>query len=140
MAATYTDPSTSTRDAVRFEVGDTGVTAPFVLTDEEIDYLLTRTSDVVLMAAADAAWAMSARYAARADSETNGDVSVTWSGLSARMAALARSLTDRAQSDGDVPIAAGLVDDAAYTDRGPLFWVGQFDSARSSAFESFEPL
>ena len=50
MTWSYTDPSASTRDAVRFEIGDTD-TSDQQLSNEEIDYALTRySSDVIATA------------------------------------------------------------------------------------------
>lgn len=134
MTATYSgDPSSTTRDAARFWLGDTDVGTP-LFSDAEIDFLLVDAGDVPLLAAAAGADQLAMRYGRRADTETNGDVSVTWKDLASRMTALAGRLRALAADSVNVPSGAGLADPDAY-ERGPEFWIGQFDSERSTALD-----
>lgn len=77
MTWTYSgDPSSSVRDAVRFTVGDTDETEELV-SDEEIDYLLTIHNGVG-MAAVGAARAIAAKYSRKSDqSRAVGDLSLS---------------------------------------------------------------
>lgn len=73
MTWTYTDPSTSTRDAVRFLIGDTDTNDQLV-TDAEIAFITTEYTDKYL-AAAELCEAIAAKLARDVDT-TNGDLRV----------------------------------------------------------------
>jgi hypothetical protein len=120
------DPSASTRDAVRFEVGDVGPV--FALTDAEVAYALARAGSV-LLAAADAADAMAGRFARQAESETNGDMAVSWGKRSENMAKIAVRLRSRAMNEigsDSGPVNLGLAD--TREDVGPFVWRGMHDN------------
>lgn len=98
------DPAASARDEVYFLVGDTD-TANQQLTDNEVNYLLVENSDNVLLAAADAAQALEAKYANKVDKSV-GDLKLSLSHLRDHFAKLKKQLRDRALGVGD---AAGIV-------------------------------
>ena len=87
MSWTYSaDPSSSTKDAVRFLIGDTDETAP-QMTDEEIYFNLTEVGGEIYRAASNTCYNLAARYTGEASS-----TSKSVGGLS-----LSKSLGDRAQ-------------------------------------------
>lgn len=111
MTATYTgDPASVPVDAVRLYLGDT--VAPFVLTDEEIEFFLANADDEPLSAAALGAGAVAARFAGLMDASV-GDVRKSYSQRSKGYADLAKRLADdvaTAAGGGAVPVpwAGGL--------------------------------
>jgi hypothetical protein len=125
---TYTSPLTSTRDAVRFNIGDTQSADP-QLSDEEIDYVLTLRSSVV-QAAIMCCDELIARYT-RQVTQSVGSVSVSFSDrighykeliarLNLRGAAIEPFIGGQSISDSD-----SVNTD---TDRnGAIFSVGMFD-------------
>ena len=96
MAWTYGgDPSNSTREAVRFWCGDTD-TNDQLLTDAEVDYILTLESKVI-QAAATACEMIASEFARQADTK-NGALSVSASQRAKayeRRASLLRSKVNR---------------------------------------------
>jgi hypothetical protein len=64
MTTSYTSPGTSTKDLVRFYVGDCGKDSVWELTDEEITSALTIWTDA-LDCAAECCDSLAARYAAK---------------------------------------------------------------------------
>jgi len=125
---TYTNPATSDRDAVRFEIGDTNSADPQI-TDEEIAYVLAEFSDVV-MASIRCCEALIAKYA-RLVSQGVGSVNVSYSDRIAHYQSVIARLQLRAPSTN--PFAGGtkVADkEAADEDTGrdaPFFKVGMFD-------------
>ena len=124
------DPTTDPLDAVRFHVGDT--TAPFLLSDTEIQFALDQTSNPY-GAAAICARALSARFSREVDARFE----TVWSFDSQKaeaFAKLARTLEQQAKKAGGLglPIAGGIsVSDVesvgSNTDRvRPYFRDGQF--------------
>jgi len=85
----YTDPSASDKDAVRFLVGDTSSADPQV-TDEEIDWSLTQHSKI-RYAAALVCRALAAKYSKCAVSVSIGDISTS------NAAAVAKEYAERAK-------------------------------------------
>ena len=77
MAATYDAALGDDVSKVRLIIGDTDVTpaSDAVFTDAELGYFLTKNSDVIDLASADAAEAWAAKYAASPDTEKIGDYS-----------------------------------------------------------------
>ena len=72
MTATYTgDPASVPVDAVRLYLGDT--VAPFVLTDEEIEFFLANADDEPLSAADLGAGAVAARFAGLMDASVGDE-------------------------------------------------------------------
>jgi hypothetical protein len=94
MAWTYSgDPSSSTRDAVRFLIGDTDTTDQ-LLQDEEIDYILSLRTNVHL-AAAECAGAISAKFS-RYASKSVGDLRISYGDRKRQYDELVRQLRRRA--------------------------------------------
>lgn len=78
MSNTYSnDPSTSTKDEVRFYIGDVD-SADWQLSDEEIAFLLSQESDNATRAAIRAARTLYARFTRLVD-KTVGDLSISYS-------------------------------------------------------------
>ena len=99
MVWSYTeDPGSSTKDAVRFYVGDT-IGADPQITDEEIEFLLTDEGTNALRAAARAAEAISAKYARQVD-KTVGGLSLQAGRRAEKYATLAKELWQRASRTG----------------------------------------
>jgi hypothetical protein len=104
------DPANVPADQVRFLLGDT--TAPFLLSDAEVAWLLTTADDVALTAAASGAGGLAARFAGLVDA-TTGDVSKSYSQKAKGYAELAKRLAAAAvtAASGEavpVPWAGGI--------------------------------
>lgn len=99
------DPSSSSRDAVRFTIGDTDSTQP-QLNDPEIDYLLTENG-AVLTASVEAALALAARYS-RQVSMTDDKVSRENQQKAEAYAKLAETLKARVSRRAHGVYAGGL--------------------------------
>jgi hypothetical protein len=100
------DPSTSTRDALRFLIQDTDSSAQ-VFSDEELDYLLTEQSDVPLQAAIQAAEIAISTYARKADRSV-GDLSISYSQISSNYQKLLTVLRRRTAVETLAPYAGGI--------------------------------
>jgi len=132
MTWTYSDPSGSDLDAVRFKIGDTDSTDE-QLSDEEINYLLTSTGSVDRAAIA-AARSLLAKYSRLCDQRT-GDISISYSQRRDSYAALVRQLQ---LGMIPTPYAGGISDDDKQVDEDdddrvkPAFEVGmmEFNSDR----------
>jgi hypothetical protein len=131
-AATYSgDPAASDRDRVRFEVGDTNCTAP-ILSDAEIDALLTQESGA-LLAASEAARKIAAKYAIRVDCSI-GSTRKAWSQQFRHYTELAKALRAKGARGSVLPYVGGLSEeekrsDALDTDLvQPAFEVGMHDN------------
>lgn len=132
-------PTTSTRDAVRFEIGDTS--EPFELTDAEVDYALANNATSprpALAAAADLAYSLATRYAREFESETDGDQSVTKGKRWASMLQLADKLSERAAGGdaGTVGLSGFFADPELGDETGrgkPQFALGQHDNHQAAA-------
>lgn len=134
MTWTYSgDPSASDRDQVRFLIGDTDSTDK-QLQDEEIAYLLAQYPDA-RQAAAQAAWAVAAKYARLASSHSVGDTAYAYGSrqqyyeslaaqLNSRSLQSARpycggiSLSDKARVEGDADRNAGPFKDGQMDNKG----------------------
>lgn len=96
MTFTYSgNPGSSNRDQVRFLIGDTDPAAEEKLSDEEIQYLISRHTTNIYRAAAEAADQLSVRYLKlSATSKKVGDLNLgyDYGSTSARYADLARKL------------------------------------------------
>lgn len=134
MAWTYSgDPANSDRDAVRFLVQDTDTNDQLV-TDEEIDWLLSQTSGVY-SAATEAAKAIAASFARLADTDIES-VSVKYSQkqkqylqLSARLEIKATSGAGLAAPDVNGVSISDMVAVQQDQDRPKdRFYRGQFDN------------
>lgn len=110
MTATYTDPSNSNSDAVRWLVGDTDVTDA-ALQDEEIAFALTQAGNDVYLAAAICARALAGKYANLVDTDFES-VSSDYSNLRDNYYALATQLEKQSKKYGTrglgLPAAGGL--------------------------------
>ena len=136
---TYTgDPAAISRDAVRFLVGQTSSGDEVLLADEEIAWILSEKGSNRYYAAALCADTLALRYRhAGPQSETIGDLSVTWGDRASEFVALGKTL--RAHGNlGVAPFLGGQsLDDqqerAADTDlRQPAFGTKQFDYSGGS--------
>jgi len=95
MSWTYSgDPTASTRDQVRFLIGDTD-TDDQQLTDAEVDYALAETSDEPYSAAIICAEALRSKYARKMD-KSIGDLSASFSQLVDHYSKLIQQLRRRA--------------------------------------------
>lgn len=103
------DPASSTKDEVRFLLGDTVQSDPQV-SDEEIAYLLSRWADPYTAAAQGAA-ALSATYTRLID-RTVGTLSISYSQKAAQFATLAKDLRAQSRSPegaaGAAPLTFGI--------------------------------
>lgn len=110
MTATYTDPSNSNSDAVRWLVGDTDVTDA-ALQNEEIAFSLTQAGNDVYLAAAICARALAGKYANLVDTDFES-VSSNYSNLRDNYYALATNLEKQSKKYGTrglgLPVAGGL--------------------------------
>lgn len=101
MVWSYVNPTTSSKDAVRFRIGDTDKDDP-QLQDEEINYLLSLNSNII-RASVEGCKALAAKYA-REVSKTVGPVSIQAQTMFEHYNNLATSLTGLLTSGSDVPI------------------------------------
>ena len=110
MTATYTDPSNSNSDAVRWLVGDTDV-SDAALQDEEIAFALSQAGNDTYLAASICARALAGKYATLIDTKFES-VSSDYSGLRDNYYALASSLEKQSKKYGTrglgLPAAGGL--------------------------------
>ena len=110
MTATYTDPSNSDNDAVRFLVGDTNVSDP-KLQDEEIAFAFSQASNDTYLAAAICARAIGSKFADSLDErfenvQSNGSrISDNYYALATRLEAQSKKFGSRGLG---VPVAGGL--------------------------------
>jgi hypothetical protein len=79
MAATYSPSLSDPLSKVRFEIGDVGkgdgtFPNPAEIDDATITSLLTLNADVVLRAAASAAWSLAAKYASMVDIDVDNQL------------------------------------------------------------------
>lgn len=104
------NPASSTRDEVRFLIGDTDSTDQ-QMTDEEIDYLRTVHADLGAgvsnyLAAASAALALASKYAKMSD-KTVGSLSISYSQKHSQFLSLAKSLENKATANGQTASRVG---------------------------------
>ena len=120
MTATYiNDPTNRPIDTVRFEVDDRD-TDNAALSDEEIQYLIDSTNHILLAAAA-AADAISAKYSDSATTKKVGDLSISYGGggggggIAATYQTLAKALRLRAARKAGSKIYVGGLSKTAKT-------------------------
>lgn len=123
------DPSTSEKDAVRFEIGDVDVNDQLV-SDEEIQYLLT-TEDSIVGAAALCCDKIAARFARDVDKKIEG-TSVSASQRYEHYRSLAQHLRSRLTRSGtpysgNLHAADGESDKANSSLKQPSFCLGMMD-------------
>ena len=130
--ATYSgDPAVSTRDRVRFLLRDTDMSAP-MLTNAEIDWLLTEEPNVYL-AAASAAEQVTSRFANLADKQV-GDLRISYRNQVSDWSKRASDLRSRGVIRSALPYAGGISRDdkrsvSLETDRvKPSFAMGMHDN------------
>ena len=141
MSFTYSgDPSTSTRNYVRFLLNDTDST-DVLFQDEEITYVLTEWSNDAYRAARELAEILIARFARLADSTSKsvGDISVSESYGSkiTHYKELANSLAMRQLRKSPVTIWANAdslksTNDRTTADFNTDFWTGQMDNPNNT--------
>jgi hypothetical protein len=126
-------PGESNVDAVRFHSGQLSSGDPYLVYDEEIEYLLSQEGDVY-GAAACVAENLANRYSGKAKSKTVGETTITYGEREKNYRDTARSLRSRSSLRGVQPYAGGISasDKAAVagnTDRvTPAFAVGMDDA------------
>lgn len=140
MTFTYSgDPSTSTRNYVRFLLNDTDSTDA-LFSDEEITYVINEWSGDAYEAARELAEILIARFARLADSTSKsvGDISVSesYSSKIAHYQALANSLLIRKMRKSPPRPWANAdamksTDDRTTTDFNTDFSIGQMDNPNS---------
>ena len=144
MASTYTysgDPASSTKDAVRFYIGDVDTSRP-LLSDEEIAFLLLGTNpvDTPTQAAIQALRILSTKFAREAD-VTVGEISKSFSQISKAFAERADALEEQLALQYAIPYFGGTSRsakqalDADGDGVGPMFRIGQFDSWAARQFD-----
>ena len=107
MTWTYSgDPSSTSRDEVRFLVGDTD-TSDQQVTDEEIAWALSENSSNAYMAASVIAHAISAKFSRKADKAV-GDLRLSYSQLSKQYADLGTRLRSQGALRGVQPYSGGI--------------------------------
>lgn len=128
------DPSTSALDEVRFLLSDTDAD-DVLLQDEEINYALTKADNSVYQAAHDCAYAISARFARKADtSKSVGDVSlsVSYGNRAGEYRKLGDSILELAiRREPPMPVVNGEALSPSHTRVSPPrsdFYMGQFDN------------
>ena len=142
MSWTYTqDPSRSSRDAVRWLVGQTSTNDPVLVEDAEIDYALTQEGGVYCAAAA-VGRSMLNRYSASDPlSLTVGNLSETYGDRSQRLQNALKGLERQCQLRSALPSAGGTVladkiaREADTSLVPPVFTVGMNDNPPRSADE-----
>ena len=129
MTYSYTSPSASDKDAVRFAVGDTDST-DWLLSDEEIQYLI----DTYGLSGAKwrAAKAIAAKFARMATSEKDGDISRNYDRYQYYIG-LADKLKSEAAMGGGMYAGGISKDDKEANEDNtdivqPAFKVNQFDT------------
>ena len=138
MTYTYVGPTTSDRDKVRFLIQDTDMTAP-LMTDEEINWLITEWADVY-DAAANAADTLAGSFARKSDYQKRvGDLHLTenFSKNAERYRELGtniRLMRQRRYNVNWIVADSSLVSVANRNVEIPTteFWEGQFDNPRGT--------
>jgi hypothetical protein len=117
MTFTYSDPSDSDLEAVRFRIADTDSDRP-LLTDEEIEYELAEAGDDVLLASLGCAEALIAKGSHKVTKKI-GQMSINYSDLVGQYTALAASLQSKIGREDmtfSVPEAGKVADALNYPD------------------------
>jgi hypothetical protein len=113
------------RDEVRLEISDTDVSTP-LFSDAELDLLLERNSDSVLLAAAHACDILATRYASQVDFDALDQKSFKLSQRSKAYAAQARALRERASKEGGLVVQSvsrrDTQTDRSYLEHGRRDW------------------
>lgn len=99
------DPELTTKDAVRFLIGDTDEDDQQV-SDEEIAYLLTQTGDSASLAAVTAAGALASKFSRMSVKEKDvGDLKIVYADRAAAYRQIAADITTTLGGSGAAPIA-----------------------------------
>jgi hypothetical protein len=140
MTFTYSgDPTTSTRNKVRFLINDT-VTADALFSDEELDYLITEWGTNVYEICRAACETLVSRFSRLADSTSKsvGDISVSesYTAKSKQYQDLANSFLNRKLRKAPPTMWANTdalksTDDKTTSDFNTDFVVGQMDNPNS---------
>lgn len=143
MAWTYSgNPSASTRDAVRFVIGDTDTTDQ-LLQDAEIDYMITEHG-TIRMAASESCRAIAAKFA-RLMSRSIGGLSADFSAKHRQYLAMAESLLTAEDAYPVSPFLSGWNSAAKEAvelqqDRETTFArKGDMDNPRANAVDDYYP-
>ena len=110
MSWTYTqNPANSDKDAVRFLVGQTSTNDPVLISDQEIDYVLTQEGGVYCAAAAVGRTMLQRFSAVDPLSLTVGNLSETYGDRSQRLQDALRGLERQCQLRNALPSAGGVI-------------------------------
>jgi hypothetical protein len=143
MTWTYSNPSASTRDAVRFLIGDTDSTDP-LLSNEEIDYTLTEAGNSVYQAAHDACYAIGSKFVRLAQSKSVGDMSISYANRGQQYMDQAERLLElAARREPPTPWISPKnivrASDKLGGENGTEFWTGQEDYFRGADYFRPQP-
>lgn len=137
MTWSYTgNPADSEKDAVRFLIGDTDTTDQ-LLSDEEINYVITEAGDSRYQAAHDAAYAIASKFSRMAQSKSVGDLSISYADRAQAYFALANELLELgARRDVPTPWVSPsnmvrAADKTVPPSNGTEFYTGQMDYFRA---------
>jgi len=137
MTWTYTGPSNSANDEVRFLMGDTVNGADVTLSNEEITYLLAESGGAVYPAAIEGTLTLAGLFARKAQSKSVGDLSISYAGRAKEMRDHAASLRTRMVRNSVAapwmhPDALLRADERTDVEgNGTEFHTGQFDNPGS---------
>lgn len=124
MTWTYSgDPASSSRDAVRFWIGDTD-TDDQLLNDEELDFLLAAADDNIGAAAMNAVRGLIGKFARMVD-RSHGDLSVRASQRAAQYRDLLKTLSARFDTAAAYVSVNGVA--STYETDNDKFWIGMHD-------------
>jgi hypothetical protein len=105
MTWTYSNPTASDKDKVRFLVGDTDTNGQLA-SDEEITWALTEGG--VYVAASLVAKAIAMSFARKADFTVSQDLRVSYTKMAENYGALADKLENKASKLAPLPYAGGI--------------------------------
>jgi hypothetical protein len=138
MAWTYSgDPADSTRDAVRFLVGDTDTTDQ-LLNDAEVAFCIAESGGSIYQSAHDCCYSIASKFSRLATSKTVGDLSLSYADRAQAFFALANELLELgARREPPIPWASAAnmqrtSDKTTPPTNGTDFWTGQMDYDRGN--------
>jgi len=138
MAWTYSgDPANSTKDAVRFLIGDTDTTDQ-LLNDAEVNFCIVQAGESIYQSAHDCCYSIASKFSRMATSKTVGDLSLSYSDRAKAFFELANELLElSARREPPIPWASPA--NMQRTDEksvpptnGTDFWTGQMDYNRGN--------
>lgn len=131
------NPADSTKDTVRFLIGDVEADDP-LLSDEEIAYVISESGGSVYQAAHDACYHIASTFSRMATSKSVGDLSLSYANRADAYFKLANELLELgARREPPTPWAnpqnmKRASDKTVPPSNGTEFWTGQMDYDRGS--------